>query len=134
MNTAAVPLSQFQGVGGALIVSLIAFTIVFAVLAGLSAIICVVRYVAAIVEKKPAPAAGVSVQQPSLSAVTPDSETQDMKKIVAAISAALLASTGRQMKIISVSPAIANCSPTNQMWRAAGIADCLESRLGSRSW
>lgn len=128
---AAVPLSQFQGLGGALIVSLIAFTIVFGVLAGLSAIICGVRYFAAIVEKKPKPAPATISAAP---AAVQASEGKDMKKLVAAISAALIASTGRQMKIISVAPLMGNCSPLNQRWRAAGLADCLESRMGSRSW
>ena len=142
-EAAFVPHSQFQGFGGAVIVSLIAFTIVFSVLAALSAMIFVNRYIAAIAEKKDkgaktAPSA--SAPAPSATTAAPVTQTatdaNDMKKVVAVISAAINASVGKSVNIISVTPAQGNCSNMNVMWRAAGIAECMASRLGtdSRSW
>ncbi|MCL1940392.1 MAG: OadG family protein [Synergistaceae bacterium] len=139
-EAAFVPHSQFQGFGGAVIVSLIAFTIVFSVLAALSAMIFVNRYIAAIAEKKdkgaktaPSASAPAAAAAPVIQA-SPDAN--DMKKVVAVISAAINASVGKSVNIISIRPAQGNCSNTNVMWRAAGIAECMASRLGtdSRSW
>ena len=137
--------SQFHGTGGALTVSLIAFTIVFAVLAALCSMIYVNRYIAMIVEKKDtpkasAPSAPVSASAPAPApAPAPVSQTQasvkDMKKTVAAISAAITAATGRSMNVISVTPVQGNSFPNmTPVWRVKGIAECIESRLSSRSW
>jgi Na+-transporting methylmalonyl-CoA/oxaloacetate decarboxylase gamma subunit len=139
-EAAFVPHSQFQGFGGAVIVSLIAFTIVFSVLAALSEMIFVNRYIAAIAEKKdkgaktaPSASAPAAAAAPVIQA-SPDAN--DMKKVVAVISAAINASVGKSVNIISIRPAQGNRSNTNVMWRAAGIAECMASRLGtdSRSW
>lgn len=144
-----VPMTSFDGFGGAAIVSLIAFTIVFLVLAGLSAIICCVRYFAIIADsigkKKPAapaakgkapaaaPTASVAAPAP---AVAVAAHGTDKKKLVAVISGAILAMTGKNVRVLSVNPAPlieGNCTPMNRMWRSAGIAECLGSRL-TRSW
>jgi Na+-transporting methylmalonyl-CoA/oxaloacetate decarboxylase gamma subunit len=131
----------FHGAGGSLIVSLIAFTIVFAVLAGLSATIYANRYIAMIFGKKNAPkektvsSAAVDVPAPASKTVESDN---DMKKVVAAISAAINASSGRNVNILRVTPTQApsqgNCLNMTPVWRVTGIAECMESRLGSRSW
>jgi predicted membrane protein len=130
----AAPASRFHGESGALIVSLIAFTIVFSVLAALSATIFINRYIAMIVEKKDKGAkTASSASAPSDSVAAPVSQTasdvNDMKKVVAAISAAINASVGGSVNIISVTPAQSNCSSMNQMWRTTGIAECMASRL-----
>jgi Na+-transporting methylmalonyl-CoA/oxaloacetate decarboxylase gamma subunit len=112
------------------IVSLIAFTIVFAVLAGLSAMIYATRFFAMIIEKRePEKKTELPVAVPVSQAA--DSGVKDMKKVVAVISAVINASAGRSMNVISVTPVQGNCSNMNQMWRAAGIADCMASRFGS---
>ncbi|MCL1876146.1 MAG: OadG family protein [Synergistaceae bacterium] len=131
--------SRFHGTGGALIVSLIAFTIVFSVLAALSATIFVNRYIAMIVGKKDKPATPSAPAPQAVSAPVSQaaSDDLDMKKVVAAISAAICASTGRRMNVISVARvplAHGNCPSLTPIWRATGIAECMESRLGSRSW
>ena len=133
------PVSQFAGIGGALVVSLIAFTIVFVVLAGLSAMIFANRYISMIIQKKePAkitvPSAPLPVSAPPGPIV--DSNANDMKKVVAAISAAINASVGRRVNILSVTqaPVQGNSLNMTAMWRVTGVAECMESRLGSRSW
>jgi len=132
-----IPISQFHGVGGAVIVSMIAFTIVFVVLAGLTVMIYAIRYFAMFTEKKDTrveTASAVAVSAPATVSepVSPtvDSGAKDMKKVVAVISAAINAHTGKSMNIVSVTPAQGNCSNMNQMWRAAGIADCMARRFG----
>jgi hypothetical protein len=143
------PLPQIEGISGVLMTSVIAFIVVFFLLAGLClyAIISLNRHVAVIVGKNesaqntvpseaiPAP---VFVSAPVNQIADPGSK--DMKKIVAAISAAINASVGRSVRIISVTGAQApNISP---IWRVTGITECMESRLssdsglrsGSRSW
>lgn len=133
--------SRFHGTGGALIVSLIAFTIVFSVLAALSAMIYVNRYIAMIAGKKDktnSPSMPAPVPAPTSEPLTQAaSDDMDVKKLVAVISAAICASTGRRMNVISVSPMApthGNCSSMTPIWRVAGIAECMGSRLGSRSW
>ena len=133
------PISHFSGIGGALIVSLIAFTIVFVVLMGLSAIIYANRYISMIVEKKETSKKTVtSAPLPVSAPQTPmvDADANDMKKVVAVISAAINASVGRRVNILSVTPAPVQGNSLNMtaMWRVTGIAECMESRLGSRSW
>ena len=127
---------SFQGASGALIVTLIAFTIVFVVLVGLAALINANRYLAKILEKKGAAEETVPSAPVAASAYARQAPgAKDMKKVVAAISAAINASTGRRMNILSVTKAqvhgSANVTP---VWRVKGIAECMENRLGSRSW
>jgi Na+-transporting methylmalonyl-CoA/oxaloacetate decarboxylase gamma subunit len=131
--------SNFAGIGGALIVSIIAFTIVFVVLTGLSAMIYANRYISIIVKnkettKETVPSAPVSVSAPVDQMVY--SDANDMKKVVAAISAAINASIGRRVNILSVAraPVQGNSLNMTAMWRIAGIAECMEKRLGSHSW
>ena len=135
---------RFQGTVGALIVSLIAFTIVFSVLAALCAMIYVNRYIAMVAgsgnktDKTDKTNGASAPQTVSAPAGQTTSDEKEIKKLVAAISAAICASTGRRMNVISVTPAVAptygNCPSMTPIWRAAGIAECMESRLGSRSW
>jgi Na+-transporting methylmalonyl-CoA/oxaloacetate decarboxylase gamma subunit len=136
-----IPVSQFQGINGALIVSMIAFSIVFIVLSGLCAIIFVNRYIAMSVGKKNSAAKTAPAKEkpavPAVSAASvsaPVSDDKDMKKIVAAISAAINASAGRSMRIVSVTPVQNTCFNMSTAWRIAGVAECMSSRIGSRSW
>ena len=131
-----IPISHFQGAGGAIVVSFIAFSIVFIVLAGLCAMIYATRYFAMIAEKKKAEEKAVPPAVVPVSAVvsqTVEGSAKDMKKVVAIISAVINASAGRSMNIISVTPAQNYRSNMNQMWRVTGIAECMASRFGSGS-
>ena len=125
---------SFDGLSGSIIVSLIAFSIVFAVLAGLSAMIYATRYFAMIAgKKKTAEKTAPSVVEPVPAAapVSRAPDVKDMKRVVAVISAAVHASAGGSVNIISVTPAKGNCSDMNKMWRATGIAECMASRFGT---
>ena len=140
-------LQQIEGISGVLMASVVAFIIVFILLAGicLYAIISLNRHVAVVMEKKESAQKAVSPEAVTAPVFAPApviqaSSAKEMKKIVAAISAAINASVGRSMKIISVIPAQAqNMSP---IWRVTGITECMDSRLsgdsgsrsGSRSW
>jgi Na+-transporting methylmalonyl-CoA/oxaloacetate decarboxylase gamma subunit len=128
---------SFQGAGGALIVTLIAFTIVFIVLIGLAALISANRYLAKILERKDAveetaPSGAVRVS----ASASQTSGAKDMKKVVAAISAVINASVGRRVNILSVTKEHmqGSCVNVTPVWRVKGIAECMENRLGSRSW
>jgi len=134
-----ISVSQFYGAIVALLVSLMAFTVVFVVLAGLFAIIVGKRYLAVILEKRDI---GVETALPAIVS-TPVSQTEvepapvaktaeDIKKLIAAISAAINVSIGKSVKITSVMPV--QRSDANIRWRTMGIAECMKSRLGSRSW
>jgi len=59
-------------------------------------------------------------------------DVNDMKKVVAAIATAINVSIGRSMNKVSATPT--QFSDMNTMWRVTGIAECMENRLGSRSW
>ena len=133
-----ISVTQFYAAIGTLLISLIAFTIVFVVLACLIAIIVGKRYLATVMENKDA---GVESDLPAAISVT-DSQTEtalipicreseDIKKVIAAVTAAINVSIGKSMNI-SVTPV--QCSDMNTRWRTMGIAECMKSRLGSRSW
>ena len=126
---------EFEGIGGAILVALIAFSVVFLVLIGLFALLKANRYLAMIVEKKDTmEKAAPSVAAPVSAPVSQTSDAKDMKKVIAVISAAINASVGGGMNIISVTPTRGNCSDMNKMWRVTGVAECMASRLGTGPW
>lgn len=111
----------FEGMGGAISLSVIAFSIVFLVLMGLTAIIYGIRIV---VEMKggasKAKAASVSSQpaqlsKPSLSGVSDE--------VVAAITGALVAKVGSGFRILSVKPQLEGNSDG---WTSCGRFEGLE--------
>ncbi|MDR3231495.1 MAG: OadG family protein [Synergistaceae bacterium] len=125
-------LSRFQGMGGAFIVSLIAFTIVFIVLAGLTAVIYAIKFFSSEDNKKdsgtPAPVAPVTAA-PSASA-----SAGDGRRLTAVIAAAVLAATHGRGRILNITPAssqaAAICFST---WKTSGIMERVGSRL-TRTW
>lgn len=138
--------SEFVGFNGSIIVSLIAFPIVFMVLAGLAICISAIRLFVGAPKPAASAAGGAgssgSAAQPSNNAsmaVAVPSAGGDRAKIVAAISGALVAARGAGFRITSITPdmggaaVLSNCAPENRMWRAAGIMDVMGSRL-NRSW
>lgn len=128
--------NQFSnGIGGALSLALIAFSTVFLVLGGLTLIIYCVKYLAALgggmgnkgvtpprgggrvksAPPKETPAAEVSSRAPS---------TPEGGKLAAAISAAILASTGRAVRIKSITPAGSGVRGTlSGGWRASALLE-----------
>ena len=129
-----------SGISGAFTMSIIAFTVVFLVLGGLSGIIYGIKYLAAgLANKKgppsppsggnktsstqPAPVQTVAAAAPSLSAATPD-----RGRLLAVLTAAIAAAEGRIPVIRSVTRAV---SPRGtEEWKRMGIIEghCTLSR------
>lgn len=132
--------AAFEGVSGSIIVSITAFTIVFAVLAGLTAVIYAIKFFAGDSSDtgKGAPAAApvVSASAPSAPAVPAASRPEgDRAKVVAAITAAILAATGGRGRVLSVVPEGSGepSSRWTRNWRTAGLIERVGNRL-SRPW
>ncbi len=122
-----------SGIAGAFTMSVIAFTVVFLVLGGLSAIIYGIKYLAAGLGSKkvtlppggkssaspltaPAPSAPASVLPPS-SGTSPD-----RGRLLAVLAAAVAASSGRAMSIRTVTPVPVSAGCGGE-WKRMGIAE-----------
>ena len=138
MNPSAAP-AAFEGVSGSITVSITAFTIVFAVLAGLTAVIYAIKIFAGedvgpaaasasplLPGGEPAPSAPVA---PAPRAAVVD------RKVVAAITAAVLAATGGRGRVLSVVPERGAEQPSRwtRTWRTAALIEGVGNRL-SRPW
>ncbi len=133
--------AHFEGASGALTVSLIAFTIVFLVLVGLTAVIYAIKIFSGAPTPPAAPsvpaapaapaqaaasAAPVSASSSACSAVAQDGS------ITAAITAAILAATQGRGRILSVSPAAGqprDFAGSNHNWKMTGRVERTGSRL-----
>ncbi|MDR1733153.1 MAG: OadG family protein [Synergistaceae bacterium] len=131
-------LSRFQGIGGALTVSLIAFTIVFIVLAGLTAVIYAIKLFSGSqnTEKgrkdQDTPAAATPTLAVQAPAAAPS--VSDKSRITAVITAAVLAATQGRGRVMSITPAAGRTTPfTGTNWRTSGIVERVGSRL-IRPW
>ncbi|MCF4113628.1 MULTISPECIES: OadG family protein [Dethiosulfovibrio] len=98
----------FEGVHGAISLSLIAFSIVFFVLIGLTCVIYGIRFFAG--QKGATPTSKVSTggapskaAQPSTASAVQSNDSSE--EIVAAITGALIAKLGRGVRIVNVRPA-----------------------------
>ena len=115
--------SNFVGVSGGLLMSVIAFSIVFLVIVGLMFVMMGVKSLAAAIDgagnTAPAPAApspaapAVAVSAPIVAATGDDSE------LAAVISAAIAAVCGGSARVISFSPVNAQ-GGNSTLWRASG--------------
>ena len=138
MNSSA----AFEGVSGSIIISITAFTIVFAVLLGLTAVIYAIKIfsggesetggsapAASSPKTVPAPVASAASAAPAVRGAG------ESAKIIAAITAAILTATGGQGRVLSVVPE----GEKNQgarwtrTWRTAGLIEQVGNRL-SRPW
>ena len=124
--------SQIEGVSGALTMSLIAFTVVFLVLGGLSGIIYAIKYMAAGLDRKkgggtPAPAAP-SMSAPAAAPAAPSlspAAGADRNRLLAVLTAAVAATEGRPVRIASVRPLAAAAPTGGHEWRRMGILEGL---------
>ncbi len=138
MNPSAAP-AAFEGVSGSITVSITAFTIVFAVLAGLTAVIYAIKIFAG--EDVGPAAASASPRlpggEPAPSApVAPAPRAAGVdRKVVAAITAAVLAATGGRGRVLSVVPERGAEQPSRwtRTWRTAALIEGVGNRL-SRPW
>ncbi len=127
--------SQIEGVGGALTMSLIAFTVVFLVLGGLSGIIYAIKYMAAGLDRKKgggtpashgvsAPASPAAPAAPAASSPSPAAGA-DRNRLLAVLTAAVAATEGRPVRIASVRPLAAAAPTGGHEWRRMGILEGL---------
>lgn len=134
-------IAQFQGAGGALIVSLIAFTIVFLVLIGLTLVIYTIKFFAGSSDGNKGsgtpgtPATAVPVPSPAVSAAS-SAQPPTKSQITAAITAAILAATQGRGRILSVRPALSESavSLTRTTWKTTGIVERISSGRLTRPW
>ena len=138
MNPSAAP-AAFEGVSGSITVSITAFTIVFAVLAGLTAVIFAIKIFAG-EDVGPAAASASPLLpggEPAPSApVAPAPRAAGVdRKVVAAITAAVLAATGGRGRVLSVVPERGAEQPSRwtRTWRTAALIEGVGNRL-SRPW
>ena len=138
MNPSAAP-AAFEGVSGSITVSITAFTIVFAVLAGLTAVIYAIKIFAG-EDVGPAAASASPLLpggEPAPSApVAPAPRAAGVdRKVVAAITAAVLAATGGRGQVLSVVPERGAEQPSRwtRTWRTAALIEGVGNRL-SRPW
>lgn len=138
MNPSAAP-AAFEGVSGSITVSITAFTIVFAVLAGLTAVIYAIKIFAG-EDVGPAAASASPLLpggEPAPSApVAPAPRAAGVdRKVVAAITAAVLAATGGRGRVLSVVPDRGAEQPSRwtRTWRTAALIEGVGNRL-SRPW
>lgn len=123
--------SHFTGVGGAIVLALIAFSVVFIVLAGLSLIIGGLQHLTGAIEamaakKKAAPAAKASA--PVAKAVPVAGESKD--QLVAVITAAIAAAAGPGMRITGIRPILNVRKHFTSGWKAHSRLDNLEGFEG----
>lgn len=128
-------LSQFSGPGGALVVSFIAFTIVFAVLAGLTAVIYAIKLFAGGEsgknDKDQSPPATSAPE--SSARKTAVSAGADGGRIAAVVAGAILAATRGKGRILSIVPAGPVSPAPRTTWKTTGIVERVSGRL-VRSW
>lgn len=136
---------HFEGIAGAINVSIVAFSIVFAVLIVLTGTIFAMKLFSgsgeekkndvsqkpapAPVSAKPAPVKAAPVQAPAVVA--------DKAKIVAAITAAIIEFTGSEsFRILSIEPSASGVIPGDRWtsrWKTAGMLNLNSNRL-NRTW
>lgn len=128
--------SHFQGIPGGIVMSLIAFSIVFIALSGLCLIIYGVKYVAAAADKsarvkddtKSAKAdapKGTPVVQ-AVAAPRPAESPAEDENLLAVIGAVLAASLGGGYAVRSVRPVAAAASSIGGMWKGSARIETME--------
>ena len=128
---------HFDGLSGAAYVSLVAFSIVFIVLLGLTLVIFAMRIFATGDKPKPGNATPAP-QRPQSAPATFAVRAEDAQaKVVAAITAAILTATGGAGRIVSISPETVETAQKSarwtRAWRASGVLNLI-SRSVDRGW
>lgn len=133
--------AHFDGAGGAIILALIAFSVVFLVLAALSLIIMANRVIAEKVEsfkkstapapKKAAPPKGAAPQKAVATPAAPAqcvASGEDEHEIVAVITAAIAATLGSGAAILDIRPAVSmrKHGRVGPLWRSYAKTSAME--------
>lgn len=128
---------HFDGLSGAAYVSLVAFSIVFIVLLGLTLVIFAMRFFAAGERPKPDDGATAPQSAPAASAAPAARAEGAQARVVAAITAAILAATGGMGRVVSIAPetvdAVQKGARWTRAWRASGVLNLI-SRSVDRGW
>lgn len=131
----------FEGVHGAISLSIIAFSIVFLVLLGLTAVIYAIRFFANIInqrnQKKVTTPKKASGNTPVKTAVTSSSATAGTaEEVVAAITGALIAKMGKGFRIVNIKAKSVDLA--NDPWKGWGKMEAMEgmdcSNWNSGTW
>ena len=128
---------HFEGLAGAVNVSIVAFSIVFGVLLALTGVIFAMKLFAGSGNEKKNDVVPAPVKKPATPApVVKTAPSADKAKIVAAITAAIVEFTGSSdVRILSVQPEAVTGLPMDYWtarWRTAGIMG-LNTNM-TRSW
>lgn len=132
---------HFEGIAGAINVSVVAFSIVFGVLLVLTGVIYGMKLFAGGGEKKndvaPSPAKPSAPKAAPAKSVSVPAVSGDKAKIVAAITAAIVEFTGSsEFQILSVQPEVQVMNGGDywtRRWKAAGMLALNANRL-NRKW
>ena len=129
---------EMSGVGGALTMSIIAFSVVFLVLGGLSGVIYAIKYIAQGLERKKnePPAGNVAAGNAAATApavAAPAAQTGADGRLMAVLAAAVAAS-GIVGRIVGVAPAEGSRTrpARSSGWRSAALAEGIQAL--SRDW
>lgn len=112
--------SYFVGVPGGLVMSFIAFSIVFIVIVGLMLVMMGMKYFCTAIDNmnKPKPAQPASAQAPAApAAAAPAAATSADDELLAVISAAIMAACGSTARVVAFSPVKA---PAPSAWKNVG--------------
>lgn len=128
---------HFDGLSGAAYVSLVAFSIVFIVLLGLTLVIFAMRIFATGDKPKPGNATPAPQRPQSAPAAFAVRAEGAQAKVVAAITAAILTATGGSGRIVSIAPEAVGTARESarwtRAWRASGVLNLI-SRSVDRGW
>lgn len=128
---------HFDGLSGAAYVSLVAFSIVFIVLLGLTLVIFAMRIFATGDKPKPGNATPAPQRPQSAPATFAVRAEGAQAKVVAAITAAILTATGGSGRIVSIAPEAVGTARESarwtRAWRASGVLNLI-SRSVDRGW
>lgn len=125
--------ASFGGMGGATALSLIAFSVVFLVLAGLTLVIFAMRVVSKVAGNGKNPAAVSAPAQVAAGAAPAHVGAASDDELVAVIAAAIAAQTGTAMSIRSIVPAGVHLIGSDETpWIACGRIEALQGALSDR--
>lgn len=112
--------AHFTGVGGGLVMSMIAFSIVFIVIMGLMFTMMAMKHVCKAIDgckKAPAAPAATSAPAAPASKAVAVSSSEDDGELLAVISAAIAAMCGSAARVVSFAPVKA---PAGSSWKFIG--------------
>jgi len=116
---------SFSGLNGGIIMSLISFSIVFLVCAGLMGLMMSLKYIVRVFEKKETPCRSNEaplVNNPAGEAFLARETPNDEGELVAVITAAVTAAFGSSVRVTDIRPSNASFAPSPaafSVWKAA---------------